>query len=192
MTFWELVAIVFSLLGLLENISLLYNLYSPTMCKTSQSSRTCCWVSTGMPHAPKVSLLVCDVVFHWHHSCLQIIAYAIVHLKLRDVFVCKITKPKDADIFYHYKELDAVTRVRFMYCYNHYNETISNSIVYIYFIIYVCFIEDTLTYPLPEVHLNNSLFSCSWLFIISIYRYGRYCSRVYVFQQQVGICSDDS
>ena len=133
MTFWVLVAIVFSLLGLLENISLMYNLYSPTRCKTSQSSRTCCCVSTGMPHALRVSLLVSEVVFHWHHCCLQSIAYVKVYLKLGEVFVCKITKPKDADISYYYKELDAVTRVRCMYCYNHYNETISNPSVYIFY-----------------------------------------------------------
>ena len=52
--FWMLVAVVLSLLGLSENISLLYTLYSPTRCRISQSSRTCFMVSTGMPHALQV------------------------------------------------------------------------------------------------------------------------------------------
>ena len=46
-----LVAVVFRLLVLLENISLLYTLYSPTRCRTSHSSRTCFWVSVWLPHA---------------------------------------------------------------------------------------------------------------------------------------------
>ena len=54
MMFWMLVAVVLSLFGLSENISLLYTLYSPTRCRTSQSSRTCFWVSTGSPHALQV------------------------------------------------------------------------------------------------------------------------------------------
>ena len=41
MMFWMLVAVVLSLFGLSENISLLYTLYSPTRCRASQSSRTC-------------------------------------------------------------------------------------------------------------------------------------------------------
>ena len=46
-----LVAVVFRLLVLLENISLLYTLNSPTRWRTSHSSRTCCWVSVWLPHA---------------------------------------------------------------------------------------------------------------------------------------------
>ena len=45
-----LVAVVFRLLVLLENISLLYTLNSPTRWRTSHSSRTCCWVSVWLPH----------------------------------------------------------------------------------------------------------------------------------------------
>ena len=51
---WMLVAVVLSLFGLSENISLLYTLYSPTRCRTSRSSRTCFWVSTSSPHALQV------------------------------------------------------------------------------------------------------------------------------------------
>ena len=54
MRFWMLVAVVLSLFGLSENISLLYTLYSPTRCRTSQSSRTCFWDSTSSPHALQV------------------------------------------------------------------------------------------------------------------------------------------
>ena len=43
-----LVAVVFMLL---ENISLLYTLYSPTRWRTSHSSRTRCWVAVWLPHA---------------------------------------------------------------------------------------------------------------------------------------------
>ena len=49
--FWMLVAVVLSLFRLSEYISLLSTLYSPTRCRTSQSSRTCFSVSTGTPHA---------------------------------------------------------------------------------------------------------------------------------------------
>ena len=40
-----LVAVVFRLLVLLGNISLLYTFNSPTRWRTSHFSRTCCWVS---------------------------------------------------------------------------------------------------------------------------------------------------
>ena len=42
-----LVAVVFRLLVLFENISLLYTLNSPTRWRTSHSSRTCCWFLCG-------------------------------------------------------------------------------------------------------------------------------------------------
>ena len=49
-TYLVLVAVVFRLLVLSENISLVYTLYSPTRWRTSHSFRTCCCVSVWLPH----------------------------------------------------------------------------------------------------------------------------------------------
>ena len=65
-----LVAVVFRLMVLLENISLLYTLYSPTRWRTSHSSRTCCWVSAWLPYALHVWVwcLFLKLFFYWEHS----------------------------------------------------------------------------------------------------------------------------
>ena len=70
MVFWILVAVVLSLLGLSEKISFLYILYSPTRCRTSQSSRTCFWVQNRFATCSEgmVPVFVSVVVLHWQHS----------------------------------------------------------------------------------------------------------------------------
>ena len=64
-----LVAAVFRLLVLLDNIPLLYTLNSPTRWRTLHSSKTCCWVSVWLPHALHVCVwcLFLKLFIYWEH-----------------------------------------------------------------------------------------------------------------------------